>query len=287
MAWLSQPILRFAPSPNGRLHLGHAYSALFTRRWAERMGGIFLLRIEDIDTARCKPEFTEAIFKDLNWLGLHWPEPAWRQSTRFDAYRSAADDLRKRNLLYPCFCTRAEIAGAAARTDPDGAPFYPGTCRNIGAAEATRRMGAGEPVQWRLNMDAATELAGPLAISEMHPDNGAIGERPADPARWGDVVLVRKDTPTSYHLSVVIDDSAQAISHVTRGRDLYAATDVHRLLQALFGLHSPVYCHHDLIADEDAAKLSKSRGSPTLADMREAGWTADAVRARLGFGPPS
>ena len=287
MAWLSQPLFRFAPSPNGRLHLGHAYSALFTLHLAERLGGIFLLRIEDIDTARCKPEFTEAIFEDLHWLGLRWPEPAWRQSARFEVYKSAANDLRDRGLLYPCFCTRAEIAAAATRTDPDGAPLYPGTCRHIGTDEAARRIAAGQPAQWRLDMDAATEWTGPLAISEMHPDDGKIEERPADPARWGDVVLVRKDTPTSYHLSVVIDDSAQAITHVTRGRDLYAATDVHRLLQALFGLHSPLYCHHDLITDDEAAKLSKSRGSPTLADMREAGWTATAIRTRLGFGPSS
>lgn len=276
------PILRFAPSPNGLLHLGHAYSALFTWDMAQHLGGTALLRIEDIDLARCKPEFDAAIQEDLHWLGLEWPEPVLRQSGRFRAYEEAAERLGEKGLIYPCFCSRREIAAAAKGADPDGAPLYPGTCRDIAPQEAKRRIAAGEAVQWRLHMARAVALTGPLQVS-MFDRDGSTGSRKAEPALWGDAVLVRKDTPTSYHLSVVVDDAFQGVTHVTRGMDLYRATALHRLLQSLLVLPSPVYCHHELVLDEGAEKLSKSKGAPSLLSLREAGVTAAEVRRRLGF----
>jgi glutamyl-Q tRNA(Asp) synthetase len=275
---MSSPILRFAPSPNGFLHLGHAFSALFTWRAAERLGGTALLRIEDIDTARCKPEYDAALREDLHWLGLAWPEPVMRQSARFDIYRASAQQLG--DLLYPCTCTRAEIAARAAATDPDGAPLYDGHCRRHGPK-------AGLPVQMRLKMDKALQRAGALSVTELPVDGIDLGDGPstrsADPARWGDPVLVRKDTPTSYHLSVVVDDATQGVTHVTRGMDLYAATDLHVLLQKLLGLPSPIYAHHGLIRDETMAKLSKSRQSKSLRDLRSEGASAAGIRTGLGF----
>ena len=285
MSLPSEPILRFAPSPNGRLHLGHAYSALFTARCAEELGGKFLLRIEDIDPARSKPEFTEAIFSDLHWLGLDWPQPVWRQSERLPVYAGFAAQLKHMGLVYPCFCSRTEIAGAAAGTDPDGAPLYPGTCRRLDPAEAERRLAAGEAAQWRLRTDRAAELSGVVSFTVAQPwpwDRPQI--RYARPERWGDVVLQRKDTPTSYHLSVVVDDAAQDITHVTRGRDMEASTDIHVLLQFLLGLGSPVCTFHRLILDEQGNKLAKSKGAKSLADLRAEGWTAADVRRELGFG---
>lgn len=276
------PILRFAPSPNGRLHLGHAYSALFTWKAAEALGGTALLRIEDIDRARCKPEFDAAIRQDLAWLGLTWPEPVLRQSERFPAYAEAAGRLRAKDLLYPCFCTRKEVAERATQTDPDGAPLYPGTCRHLTSAERPDRLASGAPHQWRIDNERAREMTGPLTITAFTLD-GASSERPAEPEKWGDAVIVRKDTPASYHLAVVVDDAYQHITHVTRGMDLFHATDLHRLLQALLGLPAPLYCHHHLIRDEVDNKLAKSRGSQSLAGLREAGWTAADVRGRLGF----
>lgn len=282
----SHPILRFAPSPNGHLHLGHAYSALFTWSAAARLGGTTLLRIEDTDPTRCKPEFVEAIFEDLHWLGLSWPEPVWWQSERFPIYAEAARRLEHMGLVYPCFCTRTEIAGSARGSDPDGAPLYPGTCRHLSDAEIDRRLSGGEPVQYRLDSARAIALVGVLTYSVAQP---SVTDRPqiryARPERWGDVVIQRKGTPTSYHLSVVVDDAAQGITHVTRGRDMEAATDIHVLLQALLGIVPPIYTFHKLILGPDGRKLAKSRGSESLRDMREAGWTADAIRARLGFGP--
>lgn len=280
----SEPILRFAPSPNGRLHLGHAYSALFTARCAGQLGGKFLLRIEDTDTTRCKPEFTEAIFEDLRWLGLDWPEPVWRQSQRFDVYRAFAERLRDMGLLYPCFCSRTEIASKANGADPDSAPLYPGTCRHLAPSEIAQRLADGQDVQWRLRGDLAIAHAGLLTFTVAQPtplDRPQI--RYARPERWGDVVIQRKGTPTSYHLSVVVDDDAQRITHVTRGRDMEPSTDIHVLLQFLLGLASPVYTFHKLMLDGEGNKLAKSRGSETLADLRAAGWTPDAVRAHLGF----
>lgn len=281
---MTKPLLRFAPSPNGRLHLGHAFSALTTWQAADQLGGTVLLRIEDIDINRCKPEFTQAIVEDLHWLGLSWPEPVLHQSERFDLYMQAANRLRAADLLYPCFCSRTDIAARATDTDPDGAPLYPGTCRHLSNAERIERLERGDPVQFRLDTDAALERTGLLTYSVIGP---TMADRPqiryARPQRWGDVVLQRKDTPTSYHLSVVVDDAAQAITHVTRGRDMEAATDIHVLLQMLLGLSTPYYHFHRLLRDETGQKLSKSKGSQSLADLRRSGVTAAEIRRQLGF----
>ncbi|MDB5622886.1 MAG: tRNA glutamyl-Q(34) synthetase GluQRS [Devosia sp.] len=282
----NRPLLRFAPSPNGLLHLGHAFSALYTWSAAAALGGTALLRIEDIDGERCKPEFTAAILEDLHWLGLDWPEPVLQQSARLDAYADAGERLRDLDLLYPCFCSRAQIAAKATGTDPDGAPLYPGTCRHLSPAEQIERLERGDPVQFRLDTERATAMAGALTFTLVGP---LVTDRPqiryARPERWGDVVLQRKGTPTSYHLSVVVDDAAQGITHVTRGRDMEAATDIHVLLQFLLGLASPIYHFHRLILDEDGKKLSKSRGSRTLRDLRADGWSPDDIRRELGFAP--
>ena len=280
----SSPVLRFAPSPNGRLHLGHAFSALATWGAASALGGTALLRIEDIDAERCKPEFTTAVFEDLHWLGLHWPEPVMLQSGRMDVYAAAGNQLRDQHLLYPCFCSRAEVAALATQTDPDGAPLYPGTCRHLDRGEQIERLERGDPVQFRLDMEEAKARAGMLTFSVVGP---LVTDRPqiryARPERWGDVVLQRKGVPTGYHLSVVVDDAAQAITHVTRGRDMEAATDLHVLLQLLLNLPTPIYHFHRLILDDDGRKLSKSKGSPSLASLRDAGWTPDDVRRAVGF----
>jgi glutamyl-Q tRNA(Asp) synthetase len=282
------PILRFAPSPNGRLHLGHAFSALFTARAAAALGGTFLLRIENIDPVRSKPEFEAGIIEDLVWLGLSWAGPVWRQSARMAAYTHAAEALKVRGLLYPCFCSRRSAAASASSTDPDGALLYSGTCRQIAASEAGERLARGEPVQWRLNMDRAATEAGLLTIAEA-PAPGAAplwagtAQRLAQPERWGDAVLIRKELPASYHLSVVTDDAAQGVTHVTRGMDLFAAADLHVLLQHLLGLPSPLYCHHRLMRDSAGQKLAKSKGSASLKSLRESGWSAADVRQRLGF----
>ncbi len=267
------------------LHLGHAYSALITNQWAKQLGGQWLLRIEDIDVARSKPEFIDAIFEDLDWLGLIWPQPVLRQSTRFDAYNTAADMLDTMNLLYPCFCSRAQIrANATTKRDPDGTPLYPGTCKHLAQNEISRRLKQNQPVQYRLNMEKAVAKAGILTFTTAQP---TPMDRPqityARPARWGDVVIRRKGILTSYHLAVVVDDAKQNITHVTRGRDLQAATDIHILLQFLLGLPAPVYSFHKLILDDEAAKLSKSKGATSLRALREAGWTPNDVRAHLGF----
>ncbi|MEO6394425.1 MAG: tRNA glutamyl-Q(34) synthetase GluQRS [Devosia sp.] len=275
---MSGPFLRFAPSPNGYLHLGHGFSALFTWRAATHLGGTALLRIEDIDTVRCKPEYDAAIREDLAWLGLDWPQPVLRQSERFALYRAAA--ARLGDLLYACNCSRAEIAARATRTDPDGAPLYDGHCRHHPPP-------AGSQLQWRIKMDEAIARAGPLGIAELAVDGINIGEtletRLANPALWGDAVIVRKDTPTSYHLSVVVDDAAQGITHVTRGMDLHAATDLHALLQKLLRLPAPIYAHHGLVCDDADLKLSKSKRSVSLRSLREAGWLSQDIRGQLGF----
>lgn len=281
---MPSPILRFAPSPNGYLHLGHAYSALFAARWAKRLGGTMLLRLEDIDATRCKPEFAEAIFADLDWLGLSWPEPVLVQSERLAAYRAAADRLARLGLIYPCFCSRAEVAARAAGTDPDGAPLYGGTCRHLSAADVDARLARGERPQYRLRSAEAMALTGPLSFTVAMP---TPADRPqiryARPELWGDVVLQRRDMPTSYHLSVVVDDAAQKITHVTRGRDMEAATDIHVLVQMLLGLGQPLYTFHRLICDAEGRKLSKSRASPSLRDLRRAGMSPQEVHALVGF----
>jgi glutamyl-Q tRNA(Asp) synthetase len=292
-AAVTQPVFRFAPSPNGRLHLGHAYSALLNADLAARWNGRFLLRIEDIDVTRCRPEFEAAVYDDLAWLGLSWEAPVRRQSEHLEAYRAAAERLERRGLLYPCFCTRREIAAAVVEKerdapwprDPDGAPLYPGTCRSLAGPEAARRLAAGEAHAWRLDMTAALAQApGPHRVSRFAL-SGGIDTVAARPQQWGDAVIVRKETPTSYHLSVTVDDAAQGITHVVRGRDLEAATDLHVLLQALLALPGPRYHHHRLIADDEGGKLSKSLKSEALADLRARGVTPAEVRQVLGFAP--
>lgn len=248
------------------------------------MGGRFLLRIEDIDPTRSKPEFTAAILEDLGWLGLEWEEPVWRQSQRLPAYEAAASRLEDMHLIYPCFCSRSEIAAGALGTDPDGAPLYPGTCRHRDPLEAADMIVAGAPAQWRLRTGEAFARTGMLTYSVAGPtprDRPQI--RYAQPERWGDVVLVRKETPTSYHLSVVVDDAAQGVTHVTRGRDMEAATDIHVLLQALLGLPSPLYTFHRLLLDDEGHKLAKSRGSKALRDLRMEGLSPAEVRRQVGF----
>lgn len=287
-------ILRFAPSPNGRLHLGHAYSALLNDAVARRLGGTWLLRIEDIDPSRSTPGNIAAAEADLAWLGLSWPRPVRQQSAHLAEYVAAADRLRAAGLLFPCFCTRGDIAAAVAEReprggatwprDPDGSPLYPGTCRHLAPPDVGRRIGTGDPHSWRLDTAAAVATQSGVAWRRFEPDGGASSTVEAHPERWGDVVLVRKDVPTSYHLSVVIDDAAQGITHVVRGLDIEPATDLHALLAAILGLPAPHYHHHALITDPTGHKLAKSRRSQSLADLREAGDNAEAIRRRLGFG---
>lgn len=292
---VTKPVFRFAPSPNGRLHLGHAYSALLNADFARRFGGRFLLRIEDIDITRCRPEFEAAIYDDLAWLGLEWEKPVRRQSEHFADYRAAVRRLQERGVVYPCFCTRKEIAQTIAcreaesgrdwPRDPDGAPLYPGTCRAMPRSEAESRIAAGEPHAWRLDMaDARKLLSGPHVFRRLDRD-GREEAVTADPWRWGDAVIVRKETPTSYHLSVVVDDALQGVTHVVRGQDLEAATDLHVLLQALLGLPTPRYHHHGLVLDPAGDKLAKSRQSRPLAELRAEGVTPQAIWRQFGFDP--
>ncbi len=277
------PVFRFAPSPNGLLHLGHAYSALLNAELAEKAGGTLLLRIEDIDAGRTRPEFVAAIHEDLDWLGIRFDGEVRRQSEHFPDYERAAARLRARGLLFRCACTRAELAAAADPSgphDPDGSPLYPGTCRHVPPDPA-------RPFAERIAMDAATVAAGMPLHWTAFDREGREAERLADPSRWGDAVLLRKDVPTSYHLSVVVDDASQGVTHVVRGKDLEATTDLHRLLQALLGLPSPRYLHHDLILDDAGEKLAKSRMSKPLRLWREDGASPDDVRRMLGFAPQS
>lgn len=275
----TQPVFRFAPSPNGHLHLGNAYSALLNADMARRMGGRFLIRIEDIDTLRCPDILVEGCLEDLAWLGLVWEQPVLRQSEHFPRYRAVAADLEARGLAYPCFCTRSAIAksaGASVQRDPDGVPRYPGTCRGLDKAEAEARKAAGEAFALRLDIEKALRAIGP------DPLPGQAFE--VDPLNWGDVVLVRKDYPTSYHLSVVLDDALQGVTHVVRGEDLLAATAIHRVLQCLLGLPAPLYHHHELLIGEDGKKYAKSSASKPLWELRAAGVTPEIIRRRLGFG---
>ena len=278
-------VTRFAPSPNGFLHVGHALSAIFAHDLARQNGGRFLLRIEDIDVARRRPEFVAAIFEDLNWLGLSWEEPVLVQSEHFAEYLAAADRLIQMGLLYPCFATRSDIAAAAdpEKTDPDGAPLYPGLWRGASAENVTQRMEAGESPALRLNMEAALQALAakrgdaPLTFVEISED-GSQETKTAEPQRWGDAVIVRKDVPASYHLAVVVDDARQGVTHVTRGQDLFAATDLQRLLQELLDLPEPVYSHHRLIKWSNGQKLSKSNQDMGLRALREEGATAEDIR---------
>ncbi|MFB3053691.1 MAG: tRNA glutamyl-Q(34) synthetase GluQRS [Alphaproteobacteria bacterium] len=283
---MSAPVTRFAPSPTGFLHLGHAHAALFAARAAGP--GRFLLRMEDIDRGRCRPEFDAAILEDLAWLGLDWDGPVLRQSARAVAYRAALDRLDALGVLYPCFCTRGEIAaeinraGAAPHGEPgpglgDG-PLYPGTCRGLSAAERQARMARSEGSALRLDAGKAAGLVGELAFSDR-----ALGATVVAPLLLGDAVLGRKDIETSYHLSVVVDDAAQGISLVTRGADLFPSTHLHAVLQALLGLPTPEYHHHPLIEDGSGARLAKRDHAMTLRTLRESGRSPAQVRAMAGF----
>jgi glutamyl-Q tRNA(Asp) synthetase len=283
---MSSLVCRFAPSPNGYLHLGHALSALMNFDLARAEGGRFLLRIEDIDRARCRGEFETAIYQDLAWLGLAWESPVQRQSEHLDAYRAALTRLQDEGLVYPSFESRAEIAAQVAAApgtwprDPDGAPLYPGTARLLSGSERDARIAAGEPYALRLDMAAAIARAG-AALSWNETGSGPereTGTVAAAPERWGDVVLGRKEMPGSYHLSVVIDDARQGITHVVRGQDLFWSTSVHRLLQALLGLPTPIYQHHRLLRGPDGQKLSKSTQATALRALRQAGVTAAGIR---------
>jgi len=279
------PVLRFAPSPNGALHLGHAYSALLNERLAAETNGRLLLRIEDLDRTRCKPQHEAAIIDDLAWLGLRFDTPRRRQSEHGDDYASALARLAAIGLVYSCFCSRSEVERVSeGRRDPDGAPLYGGTCRGLAQDEVRVRLARGEKAAWRLNMRHALDAA-PAALFWSESGEGAIPyERSAEPAAWGDVVLRGRDLAASYHLAAVIDDALQGVSDVVRGRDLLAATSVHRLLQELLGLPAPQYRHHRLVLDANGAKLSKSRQSLSLGELRERGVSAGEVRAALGFG---
>ncbi|HML28301.1 MAG TPA: tRNA glutamyl-Q(34) synthetase GluQRS [Hyphomicrobium sp.] len=280
-----ESVTRFAPSPNGLLHVGHALSAIIAHDTARRNGGRFLLRIEDIDLERRRPEFVTAIFEDLKWLGLTWEEPVLVQSEHFSEYLAAAERLIAMGLLYPCFASRKDIALAADPTnaDPDGAPLYPGIWRGASAEAVSERMAAGETPALRLNMEGALEALkakrgdAPLTFIEIGED-GSEQTVAADPGRWGDAVIVRKEVPASYHLSVVVDDARQGVTHVTRGQDLLAATDLQRLLQELLDLPQPVYSHHRLIRWADGRKLSKSNQDMGLRALRDEGATADDIR---------
>jgi glutamyl-Q tRNA(Asp) synthetase len=347
---VTRPVFRFAPSPNGALHLGHAYSALLNRHLAERVGGRLLLRLEDIDTTRCTPEFEAGIFRDLEWLGVRWEESVRRQSEYFATYAESLRRLERQGLVYPAFMSRGEmrahIVEREARgenwpRDPDGVPLYPGLDKALSRRKREALIAEGRPFAWRLDMVAALgRVGGSLAWEEIstgetgqcqtldaplsdtptpnpspqggggHPrvdadqdrrpsvtgEAGAKSPSPlrggvrgggtridADPAAWGDVVLARRDVPTSYHLSVVVDDALQGVTHVVRGLDLYAATAVHRLLQRLLGLPAPAYHHHRLILGPDGRKLSKSFGDTGIAALREAGETPETVRRMVGF----
>jgi glutamyl-Q tRNA(Asp) synthetase len=279
------PVFRFAPSPNGYLHLGHALSALLNAEGAKAAAGRLLLRIEDIDEARCRPEYKAAIYEDLTWLGIAWARPVRRQSEHYGDYRAALARLDAMGLTYRSYETRSEIGRAAAGYDPDGAPLYPGRLNTIiGADERRRRSDAGEPYALRLDMAAAVARTGALTWEETGAGpSGDTGSIAAEPTAWGDVILARKETPTSYHLAVVVDDAAQGVTDVVRGRDLFPATSVHRLLQVLLGLPAPRYHHHRLILDAEGVKLSKSTSATGLRELRARGATAADIRKAVGL----
>ena len=300
---MSQPVFRFAPSPNGHLHLGHALSAYLNQAAADALGGRLLLRIENIDQARCTPELERQMLEDLAWLGLRWETPVVRQSEHFHLYAAALEKLERRGLAYRGYLTRSEIkqfvaeqeaAGRPWPRDPDGAPLYPGDAAVLAGDELRRRLESDAPYAVRLDMKAALEQVkgdltwweGPSEASADDPSETEwfAGKRvPAEPAAWGDVVLARKDTPTSYHLSVVVDDARQSVTDVLRGRDLYEATSVHRLLQVLLDLPEPRYRHHRLVVDETGRKLSKSSRDASLLDLRLAGMKRTEVLAKVGI----
>jgi len=286
-----RPMLRFAPSPNGFLHVGHAYSVLLNERLARQLGGGLLLRIEDIDVTRCRPEFEDALLDDLAWLGVRFDGVPLRQSERFGVYDAYIGRLTSAGLTYRCFCSRSDIAAATrasgeTRRDPDGASLYPGTCRCGEQGPAPDL--AGRPFSLRLDMakavQQATAITGDAPLTMPSLDAALHAETIAvDPLAWGDVIVARKETPTSYHVSVTVDDALQGVTHVVRGRDLEAATAIHRLLQTLWGFPAPAYLHHDLIRDASGEKLAKSLGSKPLRQLRAEGVTPQELRASLGF----
>ncbi len=282
MSTYSAIVTRFAPSPTGRLHLGHAYSAIFAETLARQADGRFLLRIEDIDRARCRSEFELGIFEDLAWLGLEWETPVRRQSDHLDDYRAALDRLESKGLLYPCFCSRKEIQkeiarAAAAPHGPDG-PLYPGICRALSAQERDLRIAQGRPYALRLDVATSLVRTGPLTWQDL--DRGVIL---AEPQLLGDVVLGRRDAPASYHLAVTLDDHLQGVSLVTRGEDLLGATHIHRLLQSLLDLATPVYRHHKLLTNDKGERLAKRDAASALESLRRKGHTPAQVRAMAGF----
>ena len=279
-------VFRFAPSSNGYLHLGHAYSALLNYELAREAGGRFLLRIEDIDTERCRVEFEQAIYEDLGWLGLSWETPVRRQSEHFSDYSRALAKLSALGLTYPCFCSRGEIMNAVAGRDrwprdPDGSPLYPGTCKHLAPEERKRRMSAGLLAALRIDMEAALAEAGPNLV--WHELGGTSQTRAvaAEPAQWGDATLARKDIPASYHIAVVVDDALQGVTDVVRGEDLFLATSLHRLLQTLLGLPAPVYRHHPLLRDASGRKLSKSLRAKSLRSLRQEALAPEDVQKLL------
>ncbi|MEA2906204.1 MAG: glutamyl-Q tRNA(Asp) synthetase [Alphaproteobacteria bacterium] len=287
---MSAPVFRFAPSPNGYLHLGHALSALINVEMARAAGGRLLLRIEDIDATRCRPDYEQAIYEDLAWLGIPWEQPVRRQSEHFDDYRAALARLEAQGLIYPSFESRAEVAalrrdrGGAAPCDPDGAPLYPGTAKELTPHERRRRIAAGAPHALRLDMPTALARAGELSWMETGSGpGGETGAVAAAPAAWGDVVLARKETPTSYHIASVIDDARQGVTHVVRGQDLFWSTSVHRLLQTRLDLPAPTYHHHRLVLGADGRKLSKSSHATALRRLRRDGATAADIRRMVGL----
>ena len=293
-------VTRFAPSPTGRLHVGHAWSALLAHDMARAAGGTFRLRIEDIDGTRSRAEHVAGIIEDLTWLGIGWDGEVVFQSRRLPTYDAALERLRDMGLLYPCFCTRADIAASTSAPHGPEGPVYPGTCRGLSEEERTRRIGAGEAHAWRIDMQEAVTRAGTVTWQAMSfsplscPQMEAQALHLAAPLTHGDVVLARKDAPASYHLSCTLDDAAMGISHVLRGDDLLGATDVHRLLQALLDLPSPAYIHHPLLVNADGRRLAKRSGSIALADLRAQGMGAAALVADLrggrfpvGIGPAS
>jgi glutamyl-Q tRNA(Asp) synthetase len=290
---VTRPVFRFAPSPNGELHLGHALSAILNSEWAARTGGRFLLRVEDIDLERCTPQYEQGIYDDLAWLGIGWEKPARRQSEHFADYKTILDLLIREELVYPSFMSRSEIRAfiSEAETpkkpwprDPDGVPLYPGADRELSSRERRRRVASGVPYSWRLDVAAAlVRVGGPLSWAEFAAEFSDVTQTlDAQPAQWGDVVLARRDVPTSYHLSVVVDDAAQGVSHVVRGRDLLLATSIQRLLQELLGYPAPAYFHH-LVEGPDGRKLSKSENDTGLQRLRESGATPADIRRLVGL----
>lgn len=293
-----QDVLRFAPSPNGWLHLGHAYSALFAHDMARRLGARFLLRIEDIDIGRCRPEYEEAIYEDLRWLGLDWEEPVRRQSGHFPDFERYLKRLRDRGLIYPCFATRREIQEVIAATgippqnwptDPDGAPLYPGIYKDMPRERLNHLMWEGHSYAWRLDMEKAVAEAeriagGPVTFfEEGEGPRGHKGRIAVQPHLFGDVIIARKEVPTSYHLAVVTDDALQDVTLVTRGQDLFPATSIHRILQVLLDLPEPRYHHHGLIRDDTGRRLSKSAKDMGLRELRTAGRSAEEIRRMVGL----